>query len=733
MTGFLTRPILSAVVGAVLLVAVMPAQAVNMKLGPYVQFTDPHTAVVRWETSSAVNSIIEYGTAPGALSRRIEDAAPKTTHEITLDDIYIKDKYFYRVGYTSGTDQYSAEFWFDNAKNFTRVDVSAASNPYTPDSYTTLYQQAADHIVAQTGITNGMCLVYGCGEGRLAFELAQRTNLIIVGVDEDPAKINSAAEKLMQAGVYGSRVTVRHVSSLNTLPFTKYMANLIVSDRMITDGSCPGAAAEMYRVLRPSGGTAYLGQSAGCPNQLTQTELESWLDAASLTYTTTNDPNGLWSEVVRPDVTGAGWWTHQYGGAHNNGNCNDSLEGATGTANLELQWISWPDSDTQIDRMVRMHTPVASNGRLYYQGFNRVMALDSYNGTMLWSLEIPQLMRLNIPRDACFMCADDDYLYLAVKDNCWRMDGDTGARSLTHRLNDPGYDWGCVFRSGDKLYGSAVIENSFPTTWWGNTAWYDATSGDQTAKICSKYIFANDASGSRVWTYDSADADKGVIINSTICLGGGRIYFVESRNSTVESYSSGRIGISQLWNSMYLVALNADTGAVIYQHPVSVAGGTVVFYLLYENETLLLGSSDTSYHLYAFNAANGSNGTPSWTKNFIWGSDNHGGHMDRPAVLGGNVYFSYKAYNISTGTEVAGGPSGSCGSIAGTANAFLSREGNINMWHNTAGSSSWANIRPSCWISTIGSGGMVLAPDGGGGCDCYGWFHTSVAFVKSGS
>ncbi|MBN2375379.1 MAG: class I SAM-dependent methyltransferase [Sedimentisphaerales bacterium] len=734
MTGFFKRSVFLTVIAAVLFITTVPAQAVDMKLGPYVQFTDPHTAVVRWETATAEDSIVVYGDSPITLDARVEDATAKTVHEVTLSDVYIKEKYFYRVGYDDSGDQLTDVFWFDNAKNFTGVDVSAASDPYSPDSYTTLYQNAAAHIVAETGITKGICLVYGCGEGRLAFEIAKLTDLTVVGVDDNLTKINTAAEKLMQAGVYGNRVIVRHVSTLGTLPFTKYMANLVVSDRMITDGSCPGDVGEMFRVLRPSGGVAFLGQPSGCPNPLTQTALESWLSAGSLTYTTTSDSNGLWSKVVKPEVTGTGWWTQQYGGAHNNGNSNDTLEGATGKNDFDLQWISWPDSDTQVDRMVRAHSPVANNGRMMHLGFNRVMTLDSYNGTMLWTLEIPQLMRLNIPRDASFICADDDCMYLAVKDNCWRLDGDTGIRSLTHRLNDPGHDWGCVFRYGDKLYGSAVIENAFHTTWWGTSAWFDATSGDQTAQICSKYIFADNLAGSRVWTYDSADADKGVIINSTICLGGGRIYFVESRDPDVESYSSGRVGIADLWNNQYLVALNADTGAIIYQQPISasVADGTVIFYLLYTNETLLLAASDTQYHLYKFNAVDGVEVTTNWPKSFAWASNNHGHHMDRPAVMGDNVYYSTQAYNISTGTSVSAGTNGHCGIVAGTANALLSREGNINMWHKTAGSSNWANIRPNCWLSTIGSGGMILAPDGGGGCDCYGWFHTSVAFVKSG-
>jgi len=710
--------------------------AVQMDVGPYVQFNSPHTAVVRWDTSSPADSIVEYGLSESTLDSRVHIPDSTAVHEVVLDDIHIKDKYFYRVGYTDGDqEQFTDVFWFDNNINYTRVDVSDAVSPYEVDSLTPLYEQSAEHILNQTGITKGICLVYGCGEGRLAFELAKRTDMMIIGVDTDTVKINTAAEKLMEAGLYGARVTVRHVTSFDNLPLTKYIANLIVSDHMIAFGQCVGSAEEMFRLLRPSGGVAYLGQPPDCPVPLIKGDLESWLDAAGLAYTLENDSSGLWAKVVRPDLAGAGWYSHMYAGAHNNGNSNDYLEGGTRTSDFDLQWISYPGADAKVDRQGRAQGPVAKNGRMVYRGFNRIITLDIYNGIILWSLEIPELKRFNIPRDSGWICIDDDDVYIAVKDDCWRLDANDGTRLLTHKLNDPGFHWGCVFRDADKLYGSAVKENSFFTVWWGSTGWYDATSGDQTYKICSDYIFANDTSGTRLWTYDSADSDKGVIINSTICLGGGRIYFVESRNSTVEAYSSGRIGLSELWSNQYLVALNADTGEVIYQQPINTADGIVVFYMMYAEETLLILSSGAyNYNLYAYNA---SSGASKWNKNASWpGSDNHGAHMQRPVVIGTSVYCPGigLAYALSNGTQTnTSVPRGSCGTISGAGDTLLYRSGNITIWDSaTRTSSQWSRIRSNCWINVIGAGGMVLAPEGGGGCDCYdGGFHTSVAFIRS--
>ena len=52
------------------------------------------------------------------------------------------------------------------------------------------------------------------------------------------------------------------------------------------------------------------------------------------------------------------------------------------------------------------------------------------------------------------------------------------------------------------------------------------------------------------------------------------------------------------------------------------------------------------------------------------------------------------------------------------------------MWDSATGQvSSWYNLRPSCWLSVIAAGGVLLAPEGGGGCSCGNWLEASVGFV----
>lgn len=731
-----------------------------VEVGPYVQFTGPYTAVVRWDTDTASNSVVEYGKT-ASLGSSVSEGASTTIHEVTIDNIKWKTKYFYRIN--DGDGGYTDTYWFDNRINFTNIDCSAAISPYAPDSLTTAYEAAADRIINQTGIKEGYCLVYGCGQGRLAFELAKHSKLMIIGVDEDINKINTAAEKLITAGVYGARVKLRHVSSLGSLDFTKYFFNLIVSDRMISDDACVGDAAEMFRVLRPSGGIAYLGQSSG---SLSQASLEDWLDAGSLTYTTTNDGNGLWSKVIRDPLGGTGWWSHQYGTVYNSGNSFDTMGGVSGTGEMDLQWIGRPGGDTALDRHVRMPAPVSAGGRLYHQGLNRIMGMDSYNGAMLWSLEIPQLRRVNIPRDASNVCADDDAVYVAVKDDCWRLDGDTGIRTVTHKLNDPGLDWGCVFRYGDKLYGSATAAGASYTKYWEldtpieGDFWYGSYPGRPPAltsvvfKVCSEYIFANNADGSRAWTYED-----GVIINTTICMGGGRVYFVESRNYSLKGQPCGEPeALSEDWTyenglwsgtALYLVALDADNGTKLWDKNIKTGPGgdpvvvdaQVVINLLYaesggDDLLVLECSEDWTYHLYTYEVSD-STCNFRWTKNHGW-VDHAKLLMQRPVIIGDIVYLYPNAYYLSNGNvNRSNVPAAICGIASAIGNTICGRSnrtpsGDIEMWDISSNTySEWAPLRPGCWLNIISGGNMLFVPEAGGGCTCQMYFQTSVGFVPT--
>jgi hypothetical protein len=216
----------------------------------------------------------------------------------------------------------------------------------------------------------------------------------------------------MEAGVYGARVKIRHVNSYTNLPFTKHFARLIVSDSVITNGAPVGSADEVFRVLRPSGGIAFIGQPAGVTPGWTAAAMTNWFNAATnfFSYSVEDGGNGVWGVLVRDPIAGTGWWTHMYGTPHNAGSSYDSSLHLRQTSDTQLQWLGRPGSDWGIDRGVRFSAPVSCNGTIYHQGYNRIAAMDAYNGSIFWSLEIPDLRRVNSPHDSANVCADSNSL-----------------------------------------------------------------------------------------------------------------------------------------------------------------------------------------------------------------------------------------------------------------------------------------------------------------------------------
>ena len=287
------------------------------------------------------------------------------------------------------------------------------------------------------------------------------------------------------------------------------------------------------------------------------------------------------------------------------------------------------------------------------------------------------------------------------------------------------------------LIGSAVKSGSKYTNIWGgaNEGWYDAKDGAATEQISSDALFAyNSSSGSVAWKYTN-----GTILNSTITVAGSNINFVETRNPKVKSLNTRRVGIKEMWEDQYLVALDTETGKKKWEVPLKTAPGTVVFYMAHGSGKLIINSSTGGYyHAYAFDPKTGkslwSNKAP-WWDGKKEGASHHGVHMSRPAIVGNKLYIRPWSFDINTGQRhkmmlphIKQGHG--CGTYAATANSLIFRSGNIAMWDQKTGYKTvWDRLRPGCWLSTIPAQGMLLSPEAGGGCSCGSWLETSIGFA----
>ncbi|MHC4741080.1 MAG: LamG-like jellyroll fold domain-containing protein [Planctomycetota bacterium] len=620
-------------------------ESLQFNAPPYAQFSSPSSAVIRWKTQTPCSTILELVRGE-TIEQVVHGDVVESLHEANISGLEAGTVYSYRIKAIGERIRgISPLYELDTTFNYTVDDVSAARSPYSGNSAEQRYAKAAELIIAKTGITKGYCLVYGCDRGQLAFELAKRTEFKIVCVDEDSRRIAETRKLLYEAGIYGRRVTALRVDSLGKVPITSWFANLIVSERMIADGKCSGDAKEVFRLLRPAGGMACFIAPSDSGKKLSIRELKAWLTAVPEDAVRVDASGAM---IVRPDLPDADGWTHQYGNSRNTASSLDTLGGATATGDLEVQWIGRPGADFGIDRNPRMPAPLSIKGRIFHQGLNRLIVLDAYNGAILWSAEIPDLRRVNLPQDSSNWCADEDSLFVAVKDKCWVFDAVSGRRTaireLPHGPRGKTHDWGYIAQAGQFLYGSSVKKGAIYTDFWGHASWYDKP-GPGMAKVCSDDIFAvSKRNGSTVWAYAN-----GVVIDTTIAIGDGKVYFVESRSAEVKNSQTGRIGSEHLWSDQYLVALSAKTGDKLWEKKIDVADGTVVFFLAFSGASIIVASSSSGqYRLYCYS---GGDGGLNWQVSHKWPSDNHSGHMQHPVVTTDRVYLEPCGYDLKTGSK----------------------------------------------------------------------------------
>jgi len=681
---------------------------------PSVRFVSPSKAVVSWEATKAGQGTIAYGT-----SKRFEhfpkSSSTGTNHEVTIDNLEPGRTYYYRLAATiEGKRVMSPTYEFSTTMNNSLPSTPDSAEMKTSEEMTNFVRSA----LAATKQKSGYCIIYGLEDGKLAYEVAKQSNFTVICLEEEEGLINKVRSALYKTGVYGTRVSITQVDSLSDTGVTSDFANLILSEKEASGGKMLGSLSEAKRMLRPNS-TLFLKNKANEASEV-----------------------GGFYAYIKPKYKDPKDWTHQYGTPANTSNINDSIGGATSVADLAVQWLGKPGGDFGIDRMPRMPAPLAVNGRLFHQGHDRMIALDAQNGHVLWNLEIPDLRRVNIPHDCSNWCADEKSVYVAIRDRAWIIDAETGKRRETLRLTSSArgsHDWGFIGFSDDMLIGSSVKSGAHFTEFWGGAKWYDA-AGDKSslAQVVSDNVFGYDKeTGKGKWAYG-----KGAIINSTITLADGHVYFLENQSSGLSRQADGRVADNALWTEkLYLVCLNIKTGKVVWNKPFprlkytsNKKGFVQVGYGLHTHNSYYVILSQGGAGAYTYHSFDEKTGKLKWESKTKWSRNHHGGHMQHPVVLKDNIYNQPTGISLKTGKGLnyEFGPIGGCSAAVGSSNALFFRgtDGCITQWDlKTKNSTHWQRLRPSCWLSFIPSNGMLLAPEGGAGCSCGGWMDTSIGFI----
>jgi len=580
------------------------------------------------------------------------------------------------------------------------------------------YGAAADAIVRASGVNRGFCLVAGVETGRLAWELARRTELKIYCLEPDPAKARAARQALSAAGVYGSRVFVDQ-GSFNDPPYSNYFANLIVSERPLHGQPLPDLSEGLIRKLKPCGGTVCVGAPSGGAQ-----ELAAWLRGFGLGEPTVSTDD-QWATHVRGALPGAGSWTHQYAESGNTACGDDDVR-----CPLGLLWYGDPGPDKMLSRHVRSAAPLSVDGLLLMQGNNVVMCYDAYNGTRYWERQIDGAARSAMHSRASNICCNSRHMFVAVGAQCLQLDVRTGETAAT--FEQPGLApeepaaWGWIATAGDALFGSTSIDAQH-----------------------SRRVFALDAeSGAPRWSYDGTR-----ITDNTIAVSEGRVLFcdaVELSDEQKRAATDESGGDAATADVRMVVCLDAATGEKLWERPADLTDcgaergvlmamchdGVLVFSAAHWNGHYWSNFLSGDYGTRRAVALDARDGAMLWHKRL--------GYRIRPLIIGDEFIGEPWAFDLHTGEQrmrehpITGEsvpwqferPGHHCGCISGTDNMLLFRSSYTGYYDlvNDYGSAHFGAQRPGCWINFIAANGLVLIPEASSGCQCLYAVQCTVAF-----
>ncbi|MGB2808732.1 MAG: PQQ-binding-like beta-propeller repeat protein [Sedimentisphaerales bacterium] len=608
--------------------------------------------------------------------------------------------------------------------------------PYPEDELTTVYDAAAEAIVMKTGVGKGYCLVIGAEHGRLAYQLAKRTELTIIGVEPDAEKVRAARLALDAAGVYGKRVTIDQ-GELSVLPYSNYFANLIVFDSLLLNGKIPDELGKLARHIKPCGGVICLGMPSNAPgknNNIYSEKLRQSLSRLQLGRCRISETNGFWATLKRGPLPGAGKWTHQYAEPGNTA-CSDDL--ALGGP-LGLLWFGEPGPSPMVNRHDAAAAPLAVNGRTFIQGENIAMAYDSYNGVLLWKRNIPGAMRTRLKKTECSnLAASSDSFFVAVGNKCLRLDAETGETRAAYQvpaaLESASDRWGYLAYVDGILYGSTITQTGV-----------------------SSSVFAIDAqNGKPLWTNEGKN-----IANLTITVGDGWFFFIDSsltpeqrqalleqdksrlKNLTDEEAKKAEQRAKKL-DSRLAIALDARTGGKIWAKPVDVTdcsrigiGGGELTAMYRDGILVLCGANANGHYWRQFLSGEFSRrrlvGLSAKNGKVLWAKD--ADYRHRPVIIGDTVFAEPWAFDLKTGEKkmrrhpLTGEqtpwqflrPGHHCGAISACPQMLFMRSGFTSYYdlRDDSGIRHFAAHRLGCWINAIPADGLVLAPEASAGCVC---------------
>ncbi|MHB8866962.1 MAG: outer membrane protein assembly factor BamB family protein [Pirellulaceae bacterium] len=258
------------------------------------------------------------------------------------------------------------------------VEAIAHTLSHTATPAADRWNETADAVLKATGVRDGYALVLGVDRGRLIEELARQSNLLLIAVDEDAAKVAALRNQLYLAGLYGTRVSVL-VGNPVTYPFSPYVASLVVSEtpNALARAGEPSLARAVFHTLRPYGGVACAWGSLA-----DRSRIEEIVHDESLAGATVREVGDFVLLARSGSLPGAADWSH----AEANAECAGASADEFIRSPMAVLWFDaaqrWHKYPGQVEVRV-------AGGRLVIFEEGVLRASDVYTGRELWEVEVP--------------------------------------------------------------------------------------------------------------------------------------------------------------------------------------------------------------------------------------------------------------------------------------------------------------------------------------------------------
>ncbi|MBL8799492.1 MAG: PQQ-binding-like beta-propeller repeat protein [Planctomycetia bacterium] len=624
-------------------------------------------------------------------------------------------------------------------------------------------------ILESTKVRDGWAVVWGVGKGRLVEELIRQSNLQLIVIDPDEAKVRALRDRLIAAGHYGTRAAV-HVGEPATFPLPLYLASLMVAEDLEVFGAelRPATLKTVYAALRPYGGIAWLPLP-----DAQQLGFEKLVASAELVNAKTQPAaaGGAFLLTREGALPGSANWTHEHADAANTRVSRDQLVKAP----LGILWFGGPSNDGILPRHGHGPQPQVIDGRLFIEGVDMMRCMDIYTGRILWETKLPGVGALynNLAHQpganatGTNFISTPDGVYVAYGKHCLRLDPATGkelARFPMPRVGDMKETslWGYLNVTGDYLIGGA-------------DPWYDPRQfkptldpklGDDDKKeekkpeekkaqekqpespfgkflatisgalndnmISSRHLVVMDRHTGKVrWSAAARIAFR----HNGVCVGGGRIYAVDCY-SGAELLRIKKRGETPA-HKPRLVVFDLETGKELWTTEEEVFG---TFLSYSEKHDVVVESGRVARDSLAdepkgMRAYRGGTGEVLWTQKSYLG----------PAMIHGDTILKdTSACDLLTGkpkmrpdpltgvpTEWKWQRNYGCNTPAASEHLLTFRSGAAGYFDlcHDGGTGNWGGFRSSCTNNLIVAGGILTAPDYTRTCTCSYQNQTSLALV----